>query len=76
MEASNDAFKKNSYKLLSWIQSWKQLLFYIRELHIATKNWAENLLCIIKESKIAPVILDKEEVIICVLPPCLIVIPK
>ena len=43
----------SSYELVSWIQSWKPLLFCIRYLHTAAEPWAEHVLYIMKESKTA-----------------------
>lgn len=43
----------SSYELVSWIQSWKPLLFCIRYLHMAAEHWAAHVLYIMKESKTA-----------------------
>lgn len=43
----------SSYELVYWIQSWKPLLFCIRYLHMGAEHWAEHVLYIMKESKIA-----------------------
>lgn len=50
MKLSNNAC--SSYKLVSWIQSWKELVFCVIELCMATKNWAMGFLYIIKKNKI------------------------
>ena len=38
----------NSYKLVSWVQSYKQLLFCIKYLHITAEHWAKHVLSIIQ----------------------------
>ena len=40
-------------KLVSWVQSYKQLLFCIKYLHIPAEHWAKHVLFIIEERETA-----------------------
>ena len=40
-------------KLVSWVQSYKQLLFCIKYLHITAEHWAKHVLSIIEERETA-----------------------